>query len=249
MTMEDIHRRSGDLPPAGRLVAAFLSLIFVTSCAGSSDAPRSLSFDPTSDKAIVLVGTSVSHRQTEEVKTGRSFSTFWQEYDPRTLQLVPGGETFVTTVAAGPFSAELAYTKPTVSVLEVEPGAYALVGAGFPHLASTFVESKKASAPKDDRGRFQTWTYTVDPRRHIDPEAKVDRRGNFLFSVSAGEILYIGHIQFLKWGFSDSIRSLDYSKDEAAARAVLAEYPKISGIMVTFDPTKPPQSVFLRGTP
>lgn len=132
--------------------------------------------------------------------------------------------------------------KPTISVLEVDPGAYALVGAGVPHLASSFVESKRSSTPTDDRGRLQTWTHTVDPRRHIDPAAEVNRQ-NFLFSVSPGEILYIGHFEFLKWPFSDSIKSLNYFQDEDAARDALANYPGISGILVTFDPAKPPQSV------
>ena len=41
----------------------------------------------------------------------------------------------------------------------------------------------------------------------------------------------------------DRLISVDYSQDEAAARAALADYPGISGIMVTYDPTTPPQSV------
>src|SRR3546814_2919901 len=78
-------------------------------------------------------------------------------------------------------------------------------------------------------GELETWTHTVDPRRHIDPAAEVGRGRNFLFTVLPGEILYIGHFEFLKWDFSDRLRSLNYFQDEAAARQVLVDYPGISG--------------------
>lgn len=221
----------------------FLLLPLLAACAGSSDASRSLSFDGHSDKAIVILGTSVNRAQEEEIRAGRSFSTFWQEYDPASQRLLPGGGTFVTTVSAGAFSSTPAYLTPTVSVLEVDPGAYALVGAGFPHSASTFVKSKPSSASTDEKGRVQTWTHTVDPRMHIDPAAAVSRPQNFLFTVAPGEILYIGHFQFVKWPLTDSLISVNYFQDAAAARAALADYPGISGVMVTFDPAKPPQSV------
>jgi hypothetical protein len=209
-------------------------------CSGASTASKSLSFDATSDKAIVILGTSVSSEQQEEIRSGRSFSTFWVEYDPATDHLLPDGETFETSIVASAFTAEPAYLTPTVSVLEVDPGAYALIGAGFPHLMTTFVRSK--DGPTDGRGRGQSWHFTVDPRVHIDPAAEVSR-GNYLFTVSPGEILYIGHFQFVKWGHSDSIHGINYEQDEAAARQALADYPGISGIMGTFDPAKPPQEV------
>jgi len=215
-------------------------LPLLAACAGASDASRSLTFDAQSDKAIVVIGTSVNSEQREGVGSGRSFSTFWVEYDPATERLVPDGATFKTAVVASAFSDEPAYLTPTVSVLEVEPGAYALIGAGFPHLMTTFVAPKPAQ--KDHLGRGQSWHFTVDPRVHIDPAAEVDR-GNYLFTVAPGDILYLGHFEFMKWPHSDSVRGINYLQDAAAARAALADYPGISGIMVTYDPTTPPQSV------
>jgi hypothetical protein len=217
-----------------------LALLLASACAGSSDASRSLSFDARSDMAIVILATSVNREQQEKVTSGRSLSSFWVEYDPDSMRLVPGGRTFVTTVSASAFSDTPAYLKPTVSVLEVEPGAYALVGAGFPHLMSTFVATKPGQ--QDDRGRGQSWHFTVDPRVHIDPSATVNR-GHYLFSVSPGEILYIGNFEFVKRDYIDSLRSINYAQDPAGARAALADYPDISGIMVTYDFAKPPQTV------
>lgn len=222
------------------MAVLIMLVLLIAGCSGGSDASRVLQFDGSSDTAIVVMGTSVNRAQQEEIRSGRSFSTFWQEYDPASDRLVPGGNTFSTSIVAGPFAAEPAYLTPTVSVLEVDPGAYALIGAGFPHLMSTFVRTK--DGPKDAEGRGQSWHFTVDPRVHIDPAAEVSG-GNYLFSVAAGEILYVGHFVFIKWGPSDSIRGITYSQDAAAARAKLADYPGISGLMTTFDPDSPPQSV------
>lgn len=222
------------------LPLVLLLLLVLAGCAGASGASRSLSFDSSSDTAIVIIATSVNRAQQEKVTSGRSLSSFWVEYDPDSMQLVPGGRTFVTTVSASALSDTPAYLKPTVSVLEVEPGAYALVGAGFPHLMSTFVATRPGQ--QDDRGRGQSWHFTVDPRVHIDPSAAVTR-SHYLFSISPGEILYVGNFEFVKWDYIDSLRSINYAQDPAAARAALAAYPDITGIMVTYDFAKPPQSV------
>jgi hypothetical protein len=225
------------------LMGLLLTALLAADCTGAPEASRSLTFDAASDKAIVIIGTYVTRAQEENVRVERSLSTFWQEYDPDKGRLVPGGKTFQTKVVASAFSAEPAYLKPTVSVLEVDPGAYALVGAGFPHLMTTYVSPRPTKLLNGGPGRRQSWHHTVDPRVHIDPEAAVDRQRNFLFTVLSGEILYIGHFEFQKWGFRDSLQSLNHFQDEAAARQALAVYPGISGIMVTFDRKKPPQSV------
>lgn len=223
------------------LAGALLMALLAAGCTGAPEASRSLRFDAASSSAIVVIGTSVNREQVEEVRSGRSLSTFWQEYDVATRRLVPGGKTFRTTVATGAFSAEPAYLTPTVAVLEIEPGDYALVGAGFPHLMTTFTKVKPG--PQDERGRGQSWHFTVDPRMHIDPSAPVEPGQHFLFSAAAGEIVYIGHYEFLKPPYADTLMSINCYQDGAAARAALAAYPGISGPMVIYDPARPPQSV------
>ena len=215
--------------------------VLLSACAGSPEASRSLKFDAHSDKAIVVLATSVNHAQDEEIRAGRSLETYWQEYDPATQRLVPGGKTFLTRVNGGAFS-EPDYLKPTVAVLEIEPGSYALIGAGFPHQMTTFVRLRPTRLLNDGVGGRQSWHHTIDPRVHIDPEAEVSR-GNFLFTVLPGQILYIGHFGFMKWERIDSLRSINHYRDEAAARAALEGYPGISGVMETYDPKKAPQSV------
>ena len=221
------------------LAGCFLLCLAATGCSGAPEASHSLHFDAHSDKAIVLIGTRVNLAQVDNVGVERSLSTFWQQYDPDTGHLVPGGETFQTKVVASPFSAEPAYLKPTVSVLEIEPGDYALIGAGFPNMMTTYV----APRPSKLLNGNQSWHHTVDPRVHIDPQAAVNPRQQFLFSVLPGEVLYIGHFDFQKWPLDDSLRGLQHFQDEAAARAALAAYPGITGLMTTFDPKRPPQQV------
>src|SRR3546814_4447257 len=194
-----------------------LLLSLLAACAGSPEASLSLAFASTRDMSIVILGTSVNHAQREEVRAGRSLWSFWVEYDPDTLRLVPGGKTFLSKVEGGVFS-EPRYLKPTVSVLQVEPGYYALIGAGFPHLMTTFVASKQNSGLGENMGELETWTHTVDPRRHIDPAAEVGRGRNFRFTVLPGVILYIGHFEFLKWDFRDRLRSLSYFQDRQSTR-------------------------------
>lgn len=217
------------------LVTALLAPL-LAACAGSFDASRSTQFDSASDKAIVVVGTSVTRAQEREVRAGRSLETYWQEYDPDRQRLTPGGKTFLTKLGTTAFSAP-EYTTPTVSVLEIDPGHYALVGAGFPHLMTLFVQSNDPLSGYRNQGRLQAWTYTVDPRRHIDPEAEVDPRENVLFSVEPGQIVYIGHLRFVKPPYIDRLVSISYSQDLSAAREALKAYPGIVGGIVPLDLT------------
>ena len=178
-------------------------------------------------------------RAQEEVRSGRSLETYWQQYDAEGRLLVPGGRSIVTSVDGGIFS-EPGYLKPTVSVLEVDPGAYALIGAGFPNFMTLFVRSNDPLSryKSDNPGQIQSWTYTVDPRRHINPEAPVDPKENILFSVAPGQIVYIGHFRFWKLPFSDKFASIGYSQDVAdvaAAREALKDFPGIAGDMTVQD--------------
>jgi hypothetical protein len=222
---------------------ALLLALFVAGCSGSSTASKSLSFDAHNAKAIVVIATYVTRAQEENIRAGRSLSTFWLECDPDGDHLRPGGKTFQTSVVAGAFSAEPAYLQPTVSVLQIDPGAYALIGAGFPHLMTTYVSLKPTRLHNGGPGSRQSWHNTVDPRVHVDPGAPVDPQRNFVFTVQPGQILYIGHFQFQKPTHVDRLTSINHYMDEDAARAALADYPGISGAMITLDPARPPQSV------
>jgi hypothetical protein len=209
-------------------------------CAAAPEASRSLRFDAASKSAIVVIGTNANEGQEEAIRSGRSLSSFWMEYDPDARRLVPNGKTFLTKVEGGVF-AEPSYLKPTVSVLEVEPGDYALVGAGFPHLGTTFVASKRPLGQRDFTGRPTSWHFTVDPRMHVEPDAPIQRE-NFVFSVRPGEVVYIGHFEFQKSGYSDGLRSIDYSQDEKAAREVLARFPGVAAELITLDLREPLRS-------
>jgi hypothetical protein len=231
--------------PIGRVAVALgflMTAALLSACAGVPEASRSTTFDAGSGKAIVVIGTSVNRVQEEGVVSGRSLSTYWVEYDPGARRLVPDGKTFLTRIGGGVLS-EPGYLTPTVSVLEIDPGDYALVGAGFPHLMTTYVGSRPTNLHNYSMGRRQSWHRTVDPRVHIDPAAAVDPHQNFLFTALPGQVLYIGHFEFLKMSFSDSLGAINYFKDEAAARKTLESFPGITGIMVTYDPARPPQSV------
>ncbi|MGF1591869.1 MAG: hypothetical protein ACFCUW_01245 [Kiloniellaceae bacterium] len=242
MNVTESRRTAGRI---GRLAAALALLwtaALLPACAGAPEASRSTAFDAGSGKAIVVIGTFVDRIQEEGVVSGRSLSTYWVEYDPHARRLVPDGKTFLTRIGGGVLS-EPGYTKPTVSVLEIDPGDYALVGAGFPHLMTTYVGSRPTNLHNDSMGRRRSWHRTVDPRVHIDPTAAVDPRQNFLFTALPGQVLYIGHFEFVKWSHSDSLGGINYFQDEAAARKALESFPGITGAMMTYDFAKPPQSV------
>lgn len=224
------------------LAAMMLLTVVLSACASPFDVGSGTQFDASSDKAIVLVGTSVSRVQADGAGSVRRLETYWQQYDPAASRLQSGGESFLTRLGASPV-AEPEYLVPTVSVLQVDPGDYALIGAGFPHLMTLYVESKNTFTRTDPLGNAESWTHTVDPRRHIDPQAQVYPRQNLVFSVAAGQIVYIGHLRFEKPQYIDNLVSIDYTHDEVAAREALARFPGIAGEMVTLDLRRPAQSV------
>lgn len=215
----------------GTLAAVWLLAgLALAGCAVEPGVSTSTTFGPSSAKAIVLVGTSASSPQVL-TWSGQSLSTFWQQYDPLAGRLIAEGPTLQTKVFKAPFTPFVGsgrgYLDPSIAVLEVEPGDYALIAAGFPHLMTLFVASLD--------GQTRAGTYVVDPRKYVEPAAKVDHRRNFLFSVAPGQVVYIGHLEFVKPALWDKFTSITYSLDPAAARAVLDDYPGITGEMVTLD--------------
>jgi|GEM_PF-6847376 len=202
----------------------FVLLPLLAACTADIRAESDIEFGPSSATAIVVVGTSTNRAQVHSW-SGQSLSTFWQEYDPAARQLVRDGRSFRTKVLRGPLIST-DYETPTVTVHEVVPGDYALTAAGFPHIMTLFV-------PRVFDGRNPG--YVVDPRRHIAPEAQVDPRTNFVFSVDPGEIVYIGHFNFTKDLVLDQLVGIDYDLHPEAARAALADFPGIRGDLRVLD--------------
>jgi hypothetical protein len=65
---------------------------------------------------------------------------------------------------------------------------------------------------------------------------KVDPKKHFHFSVEPGQIVYIGHFNFLHpGGGNHRIVDVVYSLNVAAARAALKDYPGITGEMITLN--------------
>ena len=226
---------------AFRLLGVMSLLVtLLSACAANTGVDSSTVFGPASDKAIVVVGTSANHEQAI-TWSGQSLSTFWQEYDPLVRRLVAKGNIIHTKVFKAPFTpfagSGRGYLDPTVTVLEVEPGDYALIAAGFPHVMTLFVRSVDGSS--------QANTYVVDPTKYVDPEARVDTRRNFVFSVAAGQIAYIGHLEFVKLPYMDTFVSINYSLDPASAQAALKELPGIRGEMTVLNLKEPIESAQL----
>ena len=63
-----------------------------------------------------------------------------------------------------------------------------------------------------------------------------------VFSVAAGQIVYIGHLRFRKRDYRDNFIQIAYSRDEAAARQALMSFPGITGEMITLELRRPTQS-------
>jgi hypothetical protein len=224
---------------AATLGGLLLILLVVSGCAGNSSAPKSLSFDADSDKAIVVVGGSILWAENYR-DPDQSLTLHWQAFDPKTLRLMPEGAAFASlTRAAVRLDRDDPY--PPVRVLQVEPGSYALVAAGS-GVSKTFY------VPLQDRYKSEWGTklvndFHLDPRKYIEPQAPVAYGSNHLFTVEAGQIVYLGHYEFARssryLGVSPLARRFE---DEAAARSALAEFPGIAGTMITLDPAKPSQS-------
>lgn len=215
------------------------SVPFLVACAGSSNAPKSLSFNAASEKAIVVVGGNIFW--TDDFRDpDKSLLLHWQEFDPRALRLVPGGKGF-TGLTRASVRRKRADPYPPAQVLQVEPGSYALVAAGSGSFKSVFVSVKERYTSK--------WGSTVvkdrylDPQKYIEPQARLTYGRNYLFSVEAGQIIYLGHFEFVRSSrYLGRFTSVRRYEDEAAARAALADYPEISGTMIVVDPEKPAQS-------
>ena len=213
----------------------------VSACAQSSNAPHSLVFDSESDKAIVLIGTSLDRNQiapeNDWNKRPHSLVTHWQQYDPHIMQLVPGGAR-VTSLRQNSIWAKAAHD-PVVQVLEIEPGDYALIGVTIYKTTTTLLPLKNSNFR-----RYTTPGLPLDDE--IEMQGEVTPKSNFLFSVRPGKVVYIGHFDFVHaGGRSHKIVDINYWQDEAAARAALKDFPGITDDMVTLNLTLPTEQAAL----
>lgn len=216
-----------------RMMAVAVFGALLSGCTWSaSEAPKSISFDKTSATAVVILSTS-NHRLPSAPEDGvldrpNSLATHWQEYDHGTLQLVPDGA--IMTSVRGHNAFDRTTVRDTVvQVLEVEPGDYALIAVSNTRTVTSFF-------PLNEAG--------LSPGQPVAPYSsglslkggKVDPKKHFHFSVEPGQIVYIGHFDFLHpGGGNHRIVDVVYSLDEPAARAALQNYPGIKGDIVSLN--------------
>jgi len=233
--MESAVRRAG--APALRLALLAVAMLavagLVSGCASpASEASHSVTFDSSSEKAVVVLGTT-NHRAPSAPEDGlldrpNSLATHWQEYDPHTMRLVPGGALMMS------LRGHNAWEKTTVRddivhVLEVKPGDYALIGVTNTRTVTSFFPLHDENGDSSRR--------TLAPYVHgLEMRGKVDPKKHFHFSVEPGQIVYIGHFNFLHpGGGNHRIVDVVYSLNVAAARAALKDYPGITGEMITLN--------------
>ena len=219
---------------------AVLLLSPAVGCAAPTSLNPSARFDADSDKAIVVLGGGIYW--TEDFRDpDQSLALHWQAFDPKTLRLVPDGEGFTSLIREA-VRLKIEDPYPPARVLRVDPGSYALVAAGSGSSKTFYVPVQDRY--KNEWGHIRVKGPYIDPLEYIDPQAQLTYGKNYLFSVEAGQILYLGHFAFGRdtrylLGFNWARRL----EDEAAAHVALAEYPGIAGTMIVVDPAKPPQSV------
>jgi hypothetical protein len=223
--------------PFGRMgaFAAMMAMIGVlaSGCASpTSEASQSMNFDSSSDKAVVILATSVDRDQVAledpRYREPRSLLTHWQQYDPETKLLVSGRGRIKSLRSRG-IMEQAADHDVTHHVLEVDPGDYALIGAVVGRTLTLFVE------PEGDI----RWHYEGASDRAL---AGIETQGplvlgrNFVFSIQPGKVAYLGDFDFVHAGGGNHrIVDINYSHDEAATRAALGEYPGISAEMITLN--------------
>ncbi len=222
--MESRTRRAAALFVAMAMIGALVS-----GCGSTSPVSSWTDFDSNRETAIVLLGTKFSQRDgTPRERTSWKavgFNTYWQAYDPQTLRLVPS-DSLVFSFRTDTIIGDEELHKWEVEAVEIPPGSYALTVVLVDRTMTAFV-----------RGTSGQPLYTQSlSGLSINIDGPVDPKRNYLFEVGPGQVAYLGHFQFFGAAFkSDLVAKVDYFHDEAAARAVLKEYPGITGEMVTLD--------------
>lgn len=234
------RKNTADRTHSGRLAGlaalALVAGLALTSCAMTTEAPTSITFDKSSDKAIVILGTTIdrNHVAPEDpwYRVAPFLLTHWQQYSPESMQLTAGGSRIKSFRDEG-IAEDAAGRDATVHILEVEPGDYALIGAMIGRTLTLLVEPTGEIRFYYEDGSYQQFA-------GIETQGPVIPGRNFVFSVDSGQVAYIGHFNFVHAGAGEhKVADVDYWRDKAAAGAALEEYPGITGDMVTLDLTLP----------
>lgn len=212
-----------------RIIAMAAATLFISSCSSTSQVSSWTDFDSDSDTAIVLLGTKISQRdgtvRQQESLEPRVLSTHWQLYDPQSLRLVRGNSLIFSTRVSTVFSEE-EFDEWEVTALKVPPGNYALTVAVINRNLTTFV------IESGSRTKYRKTLSGLS----VDIDAPVDSTRNYLLRVKPGQIAYIGHFDFQTLNHrSDVVVGIDYTLDEAAAQALLGQFPGVAGEVVTLD--------------
>lgn len=223
----------------GLLAALALSAVVASGCTHSSDASRSIKLDADSEKAVVVLGTTLDKNSAPSdegwLERPSALLTHWQQYDPEKMQLIPG-ESRVMSFHGDALWPEAIVGETAVHVLEVQPGDYALIGASIANTTTTFV-------PLTGSNLTRHTNVMIPGASGIEMRGPVKAGRNFLFSVRPAQVVYIGHFDFVRSGAGKyKIVDINYSLDEATARAALADYPGISGDMVTLNLALPTET-------
>lgn len=221
------------------LAGMFAVAALLAACAAPTALDSNARFDATSEKAIVVVGGSVFW--TEDFRDpDQSLTLHWQAFDPITLRLLPEGEGF-TSLTRAAVRMKISDPFPPAQVLQVEPGSYALVAAGSGISKTFYVPVQERY--KSKWGLKRTRDRYIDPLAYIEPRAQLAAGKNYMISVEAGQVVYLGHFVFHRDSRYFSGLSLPRRvEDETAARKALQDFPGISGEMLIFDPSRPPQA-------
>jgi hypothetical protein len=202
----------------------------LSGCSATSRVSSGTDFDTQSETAIVILATRIAgyedttnHRKLLEPLF---LQTHWQSYDPKTLQLVRGDSLVFSERNDDVFYEDDEFKHWEISTTEIPPGAYALTATFVHHTITTFfpLSGKNRNIDRDLSGLS------------IDLEGKIDPAKNFYFEVKPGQVVYLGHFEFVSAPHnSDFIAGVNYQQDEAAARAALKDYPGVTAEMTSLN--------------
>lgn len=210
-----------------QIVAMTAVVALVSGCGSTSRVSSWTEFDSSSETAIVLLGTSVAgHDDTTNERRAVEplvFSTFWQPYDPASLRLGEGDTLELSRRVDTIFEGD-EFLRWEMSAVEIPPGHYALTVTRIHRTMTSFIPltGSNSDIEKSLGGLSVKIGGFADPAK------------NFLFEVRPGQVVYLGHFEFISAPLnSDLVGGVNYAHNEAAARAALTDFPGVTSEMIT----------------